>query len=77
MWGWNHTGGGRDRIIKAGRESVRNRMVTSPCINVCTVENGVCTACNRTLGDIARWGQMTEQERTERMQEIEASTDSC
>jgi len=52
-------------------------MVTSPCINVCTVENGVCTACNRTLVDIARWGEMTEQERIERMQEIEASTDSC
>ena len=51
-------------------------MVTSPCINVCTVKNGVCTACNRTLGDIARWGQMTEQERIERMQDIEASTDT-
>lgn len=45
-------------------------MVTSPCINVCTVEDGVCTACGRTLDDIATWASMTEAERIERMAEL-------
>jgi hypothetical protein len=48
-------------------------MVSSPCINVCTVEDGVCTACNRTLADIAGWSQMTEQERIERMRDLKTS----
>ncbi len=43
----------------------------SPCINVCKVEDGVCIACNRTLEDIARWSQMTTEERLGRMEELE------
>jgi len=45
-------------------------MVSSPCINVCTLEEGVCTACNRTLEDITHWAQMTEAERKTRMAEL-------
>ena len=37
--------------------------ITSPCVNICKVENGVCSACGRTLEHIARWGSMTEDER--------------
>jgi|AntDeeMinimDraft_5_1070356.scaffolds.fasta_scaffold00682_11 hypothetical protein len=51
-------------------------MVSSPCTNVCTVDDGVCTACGRTLEDIANWASMTEAERIERMQELGASTDA-
>ena len=50
-------------------------MVTSPCTNVCTVEHGVCTACGRTLDDIANWAAMTEAERIERMADLGASVD--
>ena len=50
-------------------------MVRSPCINVCTVEDGVCTACDRTLADIANWAAMTEAERIERMEELGVSVD--
>jgi len=50
-------------------------MVSSPCINVCTVEDDVCTACGRTLADIAAWASMTEAERIKRMRELEASVD--
>ena len=51
-------------------------MVHSPCINVCTVEDGVCTACNRTLEDIANWAGMTDAERKARMGELEAAANS-
>ncbi|MEA1932053.1 MAG: DUF1289 domain-containing protein [Euryarchaeota archaeon] len=51
-------------------------MVTSPCINVCTVDDGVCTACGRTLADISNWASMTEAERIERMGELDVPADS-
>jgi len=38
-------------------------MTDSPCINVCTVENGVCTACHRTVAEIANWPTMTFEEK--------------
>lgn len=50
-------------------------MVSSPCINVCTVEDSVCTACGRTLEDIANWAAMTEAERIERMRELDVPVD--
>ncbi|WP_423750660.1 DUF1289 domain-containing protein [Salinirarus marinus] len=46
-------------------------MVSSPCVDVCEVEDGVCVACNRTLADIATWASMTEAERRERMRELD------
>jgi len=51
-------------------------MVRSPCINVCTLEDGVCTACNRTIEDITRWGAMTDAERKQRMAELGEPVDS-
>jgi len=51
-------------------------MVLSPCINVCTLEDGVCTACNRTIEDITRWGAMTDAERKRRMAELDDHVDS-
>ena len=29
--------------------------VASPCINVCTMEDGLCAGCFRTIDEIARW----------------------
>ena len=29
--------------------------VTSPCINVCKMEAGLCAGCFRTIDEIARW----------------------
>ena len=39
----------------------------SPCTKVCVMdaENRYCLGCRRTLGEIARWGEMTEEERAE------------
>lgn len=40
--------------------------ISSPCIQVCALDGGdVCTGCRRTRGEIARWTQMTEDEKCE------------
>ena len=33
-------------------------------------ENGYCLGCKRTLDEIARWGQMTDQERAKVMAQL-------
>ena len=37
--------------------------LASPCVNVCTVKDGVCKGCGRTLEEIAHWTAMTNEER--------------
>lgn len=46
------------------------RAVLSPCIGVCTLDDaGLCEGCRRTTSEIARWGQMSDDERL-RMMEV-------
>ncbi|SMP15513.1 DUF1289 domain-containing protein [Halobellus salinus] len=45
-------------------------MATSPCAGTCELRDGVCTDCNRTLEDIVRWSDMTEEQRKQRMDEL-------
>jgi len=49
-------------------------MVSSPCIKICTLDpaSGLCTACGRTLDEIARWGTMSEAMRLEIMRGLAA-----
>lgn len=37
----------------------------SPCINICVIDHdtGLCDGCRRTLGEIAAWGGMSDEER--------------
>ena len=39
--------------------------IQSPCTRVCAIDSGtgLCTGCGRTLDEIARWSQMTDDER--------------
>jgi predicted Fe-S protein YdhL (DUF1289 family) len=39
--------------------------VNSPCIKICVLdeEDRYCLGCKRTLGEIARWGEMNDAER--------------
>lgn len=38
--------------------------VPSPCISVCALdEQDICTGCQRTAGEITRWGRMDNTER--------------
>jgi predicted Fe-S protein YdhL (DUF1289 family) len=42
----------------------------SPCINICTMRDNVCTGCNRTLEQIKNWTRYTDVERTEIMKQL-------
>jgi predicted Fe-S protein YdhL (DUF1289 family) len=40
------------------------KAVLSPCIGICTLDaNGLCEGCHRSGGEIARWSQMSDDER--------------
>jgi hypothetical protein len=41
-------------------------MIETPCIKICTLDSqsGLCTGCGRLLDEIARWGSMSDAERT-------------
>lgn len=44
----------------------------SPCLNICTLDAaGVfCTACLRSLDEIAQWSQLSDQARAEIMADL-------
>lgn len=47
------------------------RAVLSPCIGVCTLnDNGLCDGCHRTSAEIARWSQMSDDERLQLMETV-------
>lgn len=37
--------------------------MTSPCINVCKMEDGLCAGCFRTLDEIARWAGASDADK--------------
>jgi predicted Fe-S protein YdhL (DUF1289 family) len=47
------------------------RPVLSPCVGVCRLDDAgtLCLGCRRTTAEIARWGQMSDDERL-RMMEV-------
>lgn len=50
------------------------RPISTPCIKVCAVsgQTGLCIGCGRTLGEIASWGGMSEEERQRIMAQLPA-----
>jgi len=44
-----------------------NVSVPSPCINVCRIDEStaLCVGCLRTLGEIAQWSVLSDDERRE------------
>lgn len=40
---------------------------SSPCINICVLEYGVCKGCKRTNKQIKNWLKYTEEKRLEIM----------
>ena len=48
--------------------------IESPCVKICTYESGsgLCTGCGRTLDEIARWSEMSSDERRRIMAELPA-----
>ena len=37
--------------------------IKSPCIRVCTIKDGLCQGCYRTLDEISKWRDYNEEEK--------------
>lgn len=50
--------------------------IESPCVRICVIhpEARLCTGCLRSIDEIARWSQMTPQERRTIMAELPGRT---
>jgi predicted Fe-S protein YdhL (DUF1289 family) len=47
------------------------KAVLSPCIGICTLDaEGLCEGCHRSAGEIARWSQMSDDERLRVMTQV-------
>lgn len=47
------------------------RAVLSPCIGVCSLDAaGLCEGCHRNTSEIARWSQMSDDERLHLMEVV-------
>ena len=48
--------------------------MTSPCTKVCVMDSDdrYCLGCKRTLGEIARWGEMSDAEQAAVLAELPA-----
>jgi len=44
--------------------------VTTPCVNICVLEYGVCKGCKRTNKQIRDWLKYTEEQRKEIMETL-------
>ena len=38
-------------------------MIPSPCVNICTMDDGLCVGCRRTLDEIANWMTASDEEK--------------
>lgn len=44
----------------------------TPCVGICRMDaDGLCIGCRRTLGEIAAWGTMTQDDRQRWMREVQ------
>jgi len=46
--------------------------IVTPCVRLCVVdgESGLCLGCQRTLGEVAAWSGLTDDERAAIMAEL-------
>jgi len=44
--------------------------VSTPCVNVCVLEYGVCKGCKRTSKQIKNWLRYSEEQRRRVMKEL-------
>ena len=54
--------------------SFQEQQMQSPCVGICEVQEGTCTGCLRTLDEIRDWTTMTQEERDNIMERINASS---
>ena len=61
-------------VRRGQRNRTRWQDIKSPCVKICTLEDGVCIGCGRTQDEIREWVIMTEVQREKIMERLK--TDS-
>lgn len=44
--------------------------ISSPCMRVCKISKGKCTACGRKIEDVKNWHKYSEEKRLEIMSKL-------
>jgi uncharacterized protein len=47
-----------------------NRLIKSPCVDICVSRDGFCIGCYRSLEEMANWKTYTEAEKAEVLEKI-------
>jgi len=53
------------------RKRIDWNSIESPCVKICTLENGVCIGCGRTQNEIREWVILSDEERSVIMQRLQ------
>lgn len=63
----------KEQIFRNIRNQLRRSQETnlSPCVGVCVIKHGFCTGCYRTLGEIAAWRTMPDEEKLHVIKQLE------
>jgi len=55
------------------RNKIRWEDIKSPCVKICSLEDGVCIGCGRTQDEIREWVIMTDNQREEIMERLKTT----
>ena len=55
------------------RNKIRWEDIRSPCVKICSLEDGVCIGCGRTQDEIREWIIMTDNQREEIMERLKTT----
>ena len=62
-------------MVRRGKRSrTRWQDIKSPCVKICTLEDGVCIGCGRTQDEIREWVIMTEVQREKIMERLKTNS---
>ena len=46
-------------------------LIETPCVAICRTENGTCIGCGRTVEEVTKWFDYTDDERKTIMERLE------
>ena len=55
------------------RNRIRWEDIKSPCVKICSLQDGVCIGCGRTQDEIREWVIMTDNQREEIMERLKTT----
>ena len=61
-------------VRRRQRNRIRWEDIKSPCVKICTLEDGVCIGCRRTQDEIREWVIMTDNQREKIMKRLKTTS---